>query len=357
MLARSVVGSVLCCPLLFSHPMKHRFLHLLVVLLFVCSHVLSVTAQYTKKIVMRCYDTYGTFLLVDSIVQPEEDCFYLQPPHIPFYTCKTYDERGSSACLVGGELNIEYTPNGLTGFKDFSAQPLDVAESMSLVLTEVHDGASFLWHAQQQGAKVGLVALDKAEHHPNETWIFRKGFVGWEIYNEAIGRYLTQLTPQGELLLGDEPTEFALKRSKTPGEAWEITDPTTSVMRSFVPHRYIVRPFFRLTEQFVDDKDSTLLDTQERLVAAGEILTQQVRNIRDFSFALWRVDGNEIESGGADVPTMTQDRTVDYVYRHVTALPRLSRASDASMIVDLQGRRVDSNYRGWVVKEGRVCRQ
>ena len=88
-------------------------------------------AQHTKKIVMRCYDEYGTYLLTDSIVQPQESCFFLVPPKIPFYVSKTYDQKGSNACLTESELIVEYQTDAFTGFDSLTEQRLEIADKMS----------------------------------------------------------------------------------------------------------------------------------------------------------------------------------------------------------------------------------
>ena len=54
------------------------------------------------------------------------------------------------------------------------------------------------------------------------------------------------------------------------------------------------------------------------------------------------------------LPKMESQHTVDYVYKHVTAIPSLRKSVGNLFPVDLSGRRVSPDYRGWVVVNGRV---
>lgn len=317
--------------------------------------MLNASAQSTKKILMKCYDNFGTFLLTDSIVQPQEDCFFLIPPEIPYYTCKTYDPKGSSACLVGGELNVEYTADGFTGFEALSDQPITIEEQMSFVMTELRDAETYLWTAKD-GQAVTLIPMKEATHTPDETWVLKKDFTGWLLYNYAKGLYVTGISPEGKLLLSEEPEAVGLKTSKTLGEAWEITDLQSQRTYRFVPRHYKVRSFFQLTENFKDDKEEEIAPSRNTFFKAGSRLVSKAQNITDYQLTSRKLDDEELDKT-AVLPTMTQHHTMDYIYKKVTAIHQQRIATQQSVTVDLSGRAVDANYRGLVIINGRVSWQ
>ena len=333
--------------------MKHYLLHRSIALLAVVMLTLAASAQGTKKIVLKCYDTFGTYLLTDSIVQPQESCFFLIPPQIPYYSCVTYDPKGSSACLVGGELNVEYRANGLTGFDSLTQQSIEAKDNMSVVVTIMREGEPHLWTAQGSTSKMSIIPLSKAAHSPEETWVFTKSYLGWQVYNEATGLYLAGISKSGDLMVGEEPVMFAMRTSRVTGEAWEITDAQTQQTYSFVPRRYAVRPFFKLQENFVDDKDEEIVASRESYVKAGDSFKLEIKNIQDYSYKSWRIDGND---GGDAVtlPKMETHHTIEYVYKHVTAISHQRELVKELAPVDLSGRRVTSGYRGLVIVGGRV---
>lgn len=335
--------------------MKHLSLSRLVVLTGLSLVALSASAQNTKKIIMKCYDTFGTFLLTDSIVQPQEDCFFLIPPKIPYYTCKTYDPNGSSACLVGGELNVHYAANGFTGFDSLTQQALELEEQMSFVMTEAHDGETWLWTAKNEQT-VTLIPMKEATHTPDETWVLKKDFTGWLLYNEAKGLFVTAISPKGELLLSENPEALGLKASKVQGEAWEITDLQSQRTHRFVPLHYSVLSFFQLTENFVNDKGEEIAPPRNILVKAGAPIIPKAQNITNYQFTLQKLDDEELDKT-AVLPTMTQHHTIDYIYKKVTAILQQRTATQQSVPTDLSGRLVDGNYRGLVIINGRVSWQ
>ena len=325
--------------------MKHYLLHRSIALLAVVVLTLAASAQGTKKIVLKCYDTFGTYLLTDSIVQPQESCFFLIPPQIPYYSCVTYDPKGSSACLVGGELNVEYRANGLTGFDSLTQQSIEIHDNMSVVVTTMREGEPHLWTAQGSTSKMSIIPLSKAAHSPEETWVFTKSFLGWQVYNG--------ISKSGDPMLGEEPVMFAMKTSRVTGEAWEITDAQTQQTYRFVPRRYAVRPFFKLQENFVDDKDEVIVASRESYVKAGDTFALAQKNIQDYAYEAWRLDDNATDES-TTLPKMESQHTVDYVYKHVTAIPSLRKTVRNLAPVDLSGRRVSPDYRGWVIVNGSV---
>lgn len=312
-------------------------------------------AQHTKKIVMRCYDEYGTYLLTDSIVQPQESCFFLVPPKIPFYVSKTYDQKGSNACLTESELIVEYQTDAFTGFDSLTEQRLEIADKMSFVLTEQRDGVAHLWSVKSGSGALSLVPLAKATHSPEETWIFEKDYLGWKIQNQTTGMYL-KLAADGTLTVSDEATLFDLKTSKVTGEAWKITDAETKHSYSFVPRRYAVRPYYKLSQLFVDDKDNTIAADQELLVRAGTDVTLPKTNVEKFSFKSWQLDDEPLATETTSL-NMMKSHTLKLVYGRVAALSAVRAAQQASAPVDLSGRRVSKQYRGWVIQNGHISWQ
>ena len=338
-----------------THNMKQRIFFRLLLLLVLDVVSQGAFAQHTKKIVMRCYDEYGTYLLTDSIVQPQESCFFLVPPKIPFYESKTYDQKGSNACLTESELIVEYRTDAFTGFDSLTEQRLEIADKMSFVLTEQRDGVSYLWSVKSGSRALSLVPLAKATHSPEETWIFEKDYLGWKIQNQTTEMYL-KLADDGTLTVSDEATLFDLKTSKVTGEAWKITDVETKRSYSFVPRRYAVRPYYKLSQLFVDDKDNTIAADQELLVRAGTDVTLPKTNVEKFSFKSWQLD-DEPRAAEDTVLNMTKSHTLKSVYGRVAALSAVRAAQRVSAPVDLSGRRVSKQYRGWVIQNGHISWQ
>ena len=335
--------------------MKQRIFFRLLLLLVLGVVSQGAFAQHTKKIVMRCYDEYGTYLLTDSIVQPQESCFFLVPPKIHFYVIKTYDQNGSNSFFKEIELIVEYQTDAFTGFDSLTEQRLEIAEKMSFVLTEQRDGVSYLWSVKSGSRALSLVPLAKATHSPEETWIFEKDYLGWKIQNQTTEMYL-KLADDGTLTVSDDAVYFAMEMSKVTGEAWKITDVETKRSYSFVPRRYAVRPYYKLSQLFVDDKDSTIAADQELLVRAGTDVTLPKTNLEKFSFKSWQLD-DEPRAAEETVLNMTKSHTLKSVYGRVAALSAVRAAQQASAPVDLSGRRVSKQYRGWVIQTGHISWQ
>ncbi len=66
---------------------------------------------------------------------------------------------------------------------------------------------------------MSIIPLSKAAHSPEETWVFTKSYLGWQVYNEATGLYLAGISKSGDPMLGEEPVMFAMKTSRVTGEA------------------------------------------------------------------------------------------------------------------------------------------
>lgn len=334
--------------------MKHSLGHrsLLLATMFVIA--LAASAGFTKKIRMKCYDQHGTFLLTDSIVQPVSDCFFLIPPKIPYYVCATYDPNGSSACLIGGELNVEYKALGLTGFDTLTQQLIEIQDNMSFVITELRDEVTYIWAAKpNEHSMLSVIPMKDATHNPTETWVFVRGAVGWYVHNEVTGLYVSGITADGGLLMSEDPVDFLLQTSRVTGEPWQITEPKSKRTYRFVPRHYVVRPFFKLQENFVDDKYNEIAASRESYVKAGDTLVLAKKDIQDYAYEAWRLDDNATDESTI-LPKMEAQHTVDYVYKHVMAIPSLRKSARNQLPVDLSGRRVSSDYRGWVIVNGCV---
>ena len=334
--------------------MKHSFRHrsLLLATLFVIA--LAASAGFTKKITMKCYDQHGTFLLTDSIVQPIEDCFFLIPPKIPYYVCTTYDPKGTNACLTGGELNVEYKALGGTGFDTLTQQPIEIRDNMSFVITDLRDEVTYVWSAKpNEHSLLSLTPMKEATHNPTETWVFERGVVGWQIHNEVTGLYVSGITAKGELSVSEDPVDFLLQTSLVTGEPWQITDPQSQRTYRFVPRHYAVRPFFNLQENFVDDKGNEIAASRESYVKAGDTFALAKKDFQDYAYEAWRLDERATDES-TKLPKMEAQHTIDYVYKHVTAIPSLHQSARNLLPVDLSGRKVSPDYRGWVIVNGCV---
>lgn len=334
--------------------MKHSFgqRSLLLATMFVI--VIAASAGFTKKIRMKCYDQHGTFLLTDSIVQPISDCFFLIPPKIPYYVCATYDPNGSSACLIGGELNVEYKALGLTGFDKLTQQPIEIQDNMSFVITEQRNDVTYVWAAKpNEHSMLSVIPMKDATHDPTETWVFERGAAGWYLHNEATGLFVSGISEKGELSMSEDPVDFLLQTSRVTGEPWKITELESQRSYSFVPRHYAVRPFFKLQENFIDDKYNEIAASRESYVKAGDTFALAQKNIQDYAYEAWKLDDNATDES-TTLPKMESQHTVDYVYKHVTAIPSLRKSVGNLSPVDLSGRRVSPDYRGWVVVNGRV---
>ena len=153
--------------------------------------------------------------------------------------------------------------------------------------------------------------------------------------------------------MSEDPVDFLLQTSRVTGEPWKITELESQRSYSFVPRHYAVRPFFKLQENFVDDKDEEIVASRESYVKAGDSFKLEIKNIQDYSYKSWRIDGND----GGDamtLPKMETHHTIEYVYKHVTAISHQRELVKELAPVDLSGRRVTSGYRGLVIVGGRV---
>ena len=165
-----------------------------------------------------------------------------------------------------------------------------------------------------------------------------------------------KLAADGTLTVSDEATLFDLKTSKVTGEAWKITDAETKHSYSFVPRRYAVRPYYKLTQLFVDDKDNTIAADQELLVRAGTDVTLPKTNVEKFSFKSWQLDDEPLAAETTSL-NMMKSHTLKLVYGRVAALSAVRAAQQASAPVDLSGRKVGKQYKGWVIVNGHISWQ
>ena len=107
---------------------------------------------------------------------------------------------------------------------------------------------------------------------------------------------------------------------------------------------------------FVDDKDNTIAADQELLVKAGTDVTLPKTNVEKFSFKSWQLDDEPLAAETTSL-NMMKSHTIKLVYGRVAALSAVRAAQQVSAPVDLSGRRVSKQYRGWVIQNGHISWQ
>ena len=86
---------------------------------------------------------------------------------------------------------------------------------------------------------------------------------------------------------------------------------------------------------------------------AGDTFALAKKDFQDYAYEAWRLDERATDES-TKLPKMEAQHTIDYVYKHVTAIPSLRQSARNLLPVDLSGRKVSPDYRGWVIVNGCV---
>lgn len=318
----------------------------LFLLLALLSTQISV-AQY-KHIFIRCEDIHGHHLMNDTIRVPQDVCFFLQPPVIPYYRAVNYDENGTNVCIqTDAYMTMLYDTEAYMGFHTLKEETIDaIKENMSLVLMEEVNHSPMVWSVLPNHEILQRRDLSRGGHDAYATWVMKQHNGGWAILNEATGLYVAEVQNDKTVKTSTIPQAFSL--AKKAGTVWTLTDTKTQHAIDLRLSHHDRRLYYALQILCSDTEGKNLRADSTVLIPAGEAYTAGAPTIEGYALV-------NTTSSLSSFDPIGENGWVEYIYEATTtngisALP--TNTPHTSPVFDLFGRRANAPKKGLYLRDG-----